>query len=142
MLSKKSNGSPIPWQALYQSHLVWEDGYAPVAEGGYDKIETFTSQVSREYPLDGCNFVTHVKSDFYWDINHAQLHFERIGARKLRIHFVTMTPNFDSFYFRIGNEVRKATNSIVIDDVVGDFSLQSINKFGIKGPRSQVSLVI
>ena len=142
VLGKSTPDSVLPWHALYQKHLVWEDAYAPVSDGGFDRLDTFNSTSHPDYPLAGVRFVTHDKSEFYWSLNHSVLHINRPTAESLRFFFDTITPNFDHFVFYVDGKVMNVKSATDLQRIEGDFTLRSVNKFGVYGPRSSISLVI
>lgn len=139
ILSKGKNGSVLPWQALYKYHLIWEDGYAPVADGKFDRLDKFTDTSRPDYKLTGVHYITHEKKDFYWSLNHAVMHIKRTGINELTIYFDTMTPNFDHFYFLVDNVKFEVKNKIELRELVDDFVLRSVNKFGVYGPYSNIN---
>ena len=139
ILSKGKNGSVLPWQALYMYHLVWEDGYAPVADGGFDRLGTFTDASRPDYKLTGVHYVTHEKKDFYWSLNHVVMHVKRTADDELTFYFDTMTPNFDSFNFLINSKKMVVKNKLQLPQITGDFVIRSVNKFGVQGSYSEIS---
>ncbi len=134
ILDKSPEGGSIPWQALYQTHLVWEDEYAPVAEGGFDKLKKFNSMDNPDYPLEGVRFVTHDRNDFYWTLNHVNIHIERIAEMRILVYFDTVTPNFKTFKIsESGGVSSQSGNSYKLKNVFGEVTVRSINIFGMTG---------
>jgi len=145
ILGRSKSGRSIPWQALYQVHLVWEDELAPIKDGSFDKVDKFTNTDNPDYPLEGVKYVTHNKSDFYWTLNKVALDFERPANDKIRIYIDTITPNFDFFEIRITDEDKpqnyKQTGNIKdIDKIYFDLLVRAVNKQGVPGAYSQVNL--
>ena len=140
ILSKSKGKKYLPWEALYQAHLVWEDEYAPVAEGGFDRLDKFNSENSA-YPVSGVKYVTHTLSEFYWNLNNVTMHVERTDDENGRLHFDTVTPNFDYFQLYKDGKVYKSQGVYELTPILGDFLVRSVNKFGSRGPTSKVSIV-
>jgi len=141
ILGKSPESGSIPWQALYQTHLVWEDEYAPVAEGGFDKLEKFNNMDNPDYPLNGVRFVTHDRNDFYWTLNHVNIHIERIAEMGILVYFDTVTPNFETFkIYESGGISGLSGNVYKLKIVFGDFTVRSVNTFGIIGRASMFTI--
>lgn len=140
ILGRSPEGGTIPWQALYHAHLVWEDEYAPVAEGGFDKLEKFNNMANPDYPLNGVRYVTHSKSDFYWPLNHVTINIERTGEEVYFVHFDTVTPNFESFEIVDGSIIRQSNHTHKLKYIHSQFNVRSVNMFGMLGPSSVMSL--
>ena len=138
ILSKSPKGGSIPWQALYQTHLVWEDEMAPVAEGGFDKFDKFNSNENIDYPLNGVRFVTHDRGDFNWPLNHVSINVERTGQEDIILYFDTITPNFDSFEIVDFGIKRQREYTYKLGKSI-TFRIRSVNKFGMLGPASRLS---
>ena len=137
ILSKSPKGGSIPWQALYTAHLVWEDERAPVSEGGFDKLDRFNSMENPDYPLKGVRYITHDKSDFYWSLNHVCINVERLSQEEIIIHVDTITPNFEEFEITGSNIIHDRKYRYNMENPT-NFAIRSINKFGVKGPISQI----
>ena len=145
ILGKSQGGRSIPWQALYQAHLVWDDELAPIKDGSFDKVDKFTNTDNPDYPLKGVKYVTHNKSDFYWTLNKVAIDFERTANDKIRIYIDTITPNFDFFEIRITDENKaqnyKQTGNIKdINNIYFDLLVRTFNKQGVPGTFTQVNL--
>jgi hypothetical protein len=143
ILSNSKNGKSMPWQALYQPHLVWEDELAPINEGSFEKIKKFTNMDNPDYPLKGVKYVTHKSSDFYWNLNTIVLHVERPEDEKLRIYIDTITPNFD--YFQISsateNKVYKTSDNVIeFNEIYNTITVNSYNKIGYFGKKVRMSI--
>jgi hypothetical protein len=141
ILSKSGGKTLLPWQALYQGHLVWEDEKTPVAEGGFDRLDKFTNSDNPEFKLNGVRYVAHERSEFYWGINHVVINFTRTGDETIRLYLDTMTPNFDYFLMLVNGNPKKSQNIVDIQGVVGDYYVRSVNKFGAMGPFSTLTIV-
>ncbi|HUT62913.1 MAG TPA: transglutaminase domain-containing protein, partial [Anaerolineae bacterium] len=142
MLSKSQSGKPMPWQALYQVHLVWEDEKTLVADGGFEKLDKFNNTDNPEYPLNGVRYVTHNKSDFYWNLNRVVLNLERTGDFRLNMYIDTIAPNFDYFEIENVGDVYKYKKNIF--ELTIDFSeiyVRSFNKLGRCGVMSKLILM-
>ena len=144
ILSKSQSGKSIPWQALYQYHLIWEDEKALIADGGFDKLNKFNNKDNPQYPLSGVRFITHELSDFYWELNHVVLNLERTDDYHLNMYIDTITPNFD--FFELGeiseNAMHKITDNIYdLTIAFSEMYVRSINKFGHTGPKSELFLI-
>ncbi len=139
ILSKSKGKKYLPWEALYQAHLVWEDEYAPVAGGGFDRLDKFNSENSA-YPVSGVKYVTNTKSEFYWNLNNVTMHVERTDDENGRLHFDTVTPNFDYFHLYKDGQIFKPQGVFELTPILGDFLVRSVNKFGNRGPISKVSI--
>lgn len=137
ILGRSPRGGTIPWEALYLAHLVWEDEQAPVAEGGFDRLERFNSHRHSDYPLDGVRFVTHDRNDFYWPLNHVSINVERTGQKDIILYFDTITPNFKTF--EIMDNVVSLSHSYRHDmNNPTNFVIRAVNVFGVKGPESRL----
>ncbi|MFC1509703.1 hypothetical protein ACFL60_08495 [Candidatus Omnitrophota bacterium] len=142
VLGKSTPDSVLPWQALYQNHLVWEDGYAPVSDGGFDRLDSFNNTDHPDYPLTGVHYVTHDKSEFNWSLNHSVIHISRPTEKSIRFYFDTITPNFDHFALYVDGKQMNVKSTTDLQRIEGEYSLRSVNKFGVYGPVSNISLVI
>jgi len=140
ILSKSPEGVSIPWQALYQTHLVWEDENAPIAEGGFDRLKRFNNMEDPNYPLNGVRYVAHSKNDFYWPLNHVTINIERTGEEVYIVYFDTITPNFESFEIFDGIVVHQSNHMHKLSNIYGKLNVRSVNKFGMLGPSSAMSL--
>ena len=140
ILGKSPEGGTIPWQALYQSHLVWEDEKAPVAEGGFDRLKRFNDMENPDYPLNGVKYVTHSEDDFYWPLNYVTINIERTGEEVYFVHFDTVTPNFESFEIIDGNIIHQSNHMHKLWNIHDQFNVRSVNLFGMLGPSSVMYL--
>ena len=140
ILSKSPRNDTIPWQALYQHHLVWEDKYAPVAEGDFDRLDSFNNKDNPDYPLDGVHFVTHNMDNFNWPLNHVTINVERKGEDDYFIYLDTMTPNFEAFEIFHVSTTLQTDHTFKMNNPLRDFVVKSINVFGKYGPFSKLSL--
>ena len=133
----------MPWQALYRSHLVWEDERSPVADGCFEKLAMFNSMENTEYPLNGVRYVTHDTYDFNWSLNHVTITIERTGDHGFILYFDTITPNFEEFKVDIspGDAKYISGNKYVLNSNFYDIMVSSINMFGMAGPISFISIV-
>ncbi|MFC1551982.1 hypothetical protein ACFL6P_05380 [Candidatus Latescibacterota bacterium] len=135
ILRKSPRGGTIPWQALYQTHLVWEDIKSPVSEGRFDELEQFYNTANPDYPLDGVKYVTHEYNQFYWRLNAVDIHIERVDDNAIMLHLDTITPNFKEFVInKSDGDTRQSSNTFYFKNFVGNNSVRIINDFG-KGGR-------
>ena len=142
ILSKSDSKKLYPWQALYQYHLVWEDEYTPLSDGGFDKLDIFTNGNNPEYLLEGVKYVTHNKHDFDWKINDVEINIARTGIESIKMYFNTITPNFDHFLIYVDGQPEKLTQNIYSPKkLFGDYFVRSVNKLGVWGPASNISLI-
>ena len=145
ILSKSGRGKSITWQELFSSHLVWEDEYAAIADGGYERLNKFTSKDDPGHPLNGVRFVTHDVSEFNWAINNVIIDFKRLDNENIRIYLDTITPNFDHYVLNVensgGSEPYRITgNQIDLNFLSMDIYVNSVNKLGYPGPMFHVVL--
>jgi hypothetical protein len=129
ILGKSPRNGSIPWQAMYDAHLVWEDRYAPVSKGGFEKNTKFSK--------GGVRYVTHTRTDFEWNLNVVNITVERTGEKSVRLIFNTITPNFDHFNFLLAGKPAKTGNVFEMKGIFSQVAINSMNTFGIFG---QVSL--
>lgn len=142
MLSKSQSGKPMPWHALYQVHLVWEDEKTLVADGGFEKLDKFNNTDNPEYPLNGVRYVTHNKSDFYWNLNRVVLNLERTGDYRLNMYIDTITPNFDYFeIYNAGDVYKYKKNIFELTNAFSEIYVRSFNKLGRCGVMSKLILM-
>jgi hypothetical protein len=138
ILSSSPRGGSIPWQTLYQAHLVWEDALSPASEGGFDKIDKFSQ--------GGVRFVTHNRSDFDWMIDHMNITLERQKDESLKFYLTTITPNFDYFDIHLDPKYEMDVNfkpmkskNIFHPSLINKYyQITPVNKFGIKGYPSAI----
>jgi len=147
ILGKSSGRRPMSWQALFRYHLVWEDEYALVKDGGFERLEKFNNEDDPDFPLNGVRYVTHDESDFYWPVNQVALDLERIADDRLRVYIDSFTPNFDHFVTEVGvtqNNIRteRKTNVFETDMIPNDIIVRSYNKLGVPGPTAHVNLML
>jgi hypothetical protein len=141
ILGKSPRGGSIPWQALYQTHLVWEDIKSPVSEGRFDELEQFNNSDYPEYPLDGVKYVTHDQDQFYWQLNASNIHIERVDDYAIRIYIDTLTPNFKEFALSTSKgEEQQAANTYYTNRFVGFNTIRSYNEFGKGGRFSHLDI--
>ncbi|MFC1489950.1 hypothetical protein ACFL6K_01945 [Candidatus Latescibacterota bacterium] len=141
ILGKSPQGGSIPWQALYQTHLVWEDENATVAEGRFGELEQFNNTDNPNYPLEGVKYVTQDKDQFYWSLNSVDIHLERVGNDEINVYLDTLTPNFKEFLiFTAGTATSISTNIFNIKKFVGDNTFRSSNEFGRMGRFSSLDI--
>ncbi|MFC1539494.1 hypothetical protein ACFL6H_08720 [Candidatus Latescibacterota bacterium] len=141
ILGKSPRGSSIPWQALYQTHLVWEDERSTVAEGRFDELEQFNNTDNSQYQLEGVKYVTHDIDQFYWRLNYVDIHLERVGEKKIKLYFDTFTPNFKEFNFSDNSGERTlSSNTLSFNDFWGRNAVRSLNVFGRAGRYSQLNI--
>jgi len=145
ILGRSGGHASIPWEALYQAHLVWEDEYSPVSEGGFEKLAKFNHPEHPEYPLDGVRFVTHDEKDFDWKVNSVAVRIERLAEERIRVWMDTITPNFS--HFLLHAEVEQNTyeytvkkNYIDLDMIYVELFLRPVNKLGHGGSVSNIVL--
>ncbi|MFC1650748.1 hypothetical protein ACFL2X_04195 [Candidatus Latescibacterota bacterium] len=112
ILGKSPRGGSIPWQALYQAHLVWEDEKATIAEGRFDELEQYNNTDNPKYPLEGVKYVTHDKDQFYWRLNFVDIHLERVEEMAIKLYFDTLTPNFKEFIISANNDNLSQSSNI------------------------------
>jgi hypothetical protein len=143
ILGRSTKGKSIPWQALYQTHLVWEDASSLIAQGGFEKLDKFTNTDNPSYPLTGVKYVTHTVSDFYWMINNVTITVERSENNTLLAYFDTFTPNFDHFTIIMDQNNTKPIylkeNIFAIRNLT-NMSVTSVNMFGRSGPLSLLGI--
>ncbi|MCD6308046.1 MAG: transglutaminase domain-containing protein [Candidatus Latescibacteria bacterium] len=145
ILGRSGRNTSIPWEALYQAHLVWEDEYSPVSEGGFGKLAKFNHPDNPDYPLDGVRYVAHDAKDFDWSLNTVAVRVERLADEKVRIWMDTITPNFSYFSLKLEVEQEKydykvRKNYIDLDMVYFDLFVRPVNKLGHGGSVSNVLL--
>ncbi|MBN1290465.1 MAG: hypothetical protein JXB48_01390 [Candidatus Latescibacteria bacterium] len=141
ILSKSDRKKIFPWQALYKFHLVWEDEYTPISDGGFDRLDIFTNSANADYILDGVRYITHKKQDFNWDINNVEINVSRTGIETGKMYFDTITPNFDHFLIYVDGVPEVIQNIYVQKKIFGDYQVRSINKLGVGGPVSSISMI-
>jgi hypothetical protein len=128
ILSKSPKGGSIPWEKLYESHLVWEDEKAPISNGKFDKVDKFSGLKQK-----GVRFVTHNRDDFNWSLNHVCINITRKSDNSIYVYLDTITPNFDSY------EINDSGIKIIKDDLyktiipIGKKMFTSKNLFGVYG---------
>ncbi len=132
ILGKSPRGGSVPWQTLYQAHLVWEDRYSPVSKGGFDKIDRFAN--------GGVKFVTHERSDFEWTLNLVNITIQRSGEETVKLYYNTITPNFDHFEYSVAGDHAKAAGVNEYKNPTALFQISSVNAFGVKGRVSTIEL--
>ncbi len=133
ILGKSPRTGSIPWETLYQSHLVWEDQYSPVSSGGFEKTGRFA---------DGeVQFVTHIRSDFEWTLNAINVTIQRIGPTKVVYHIDTVTPNFERFDAWVNDKVLKTGNVFTVDNREQRVQITSVNGRGVKSPSAFVDIM-
>ncbi len=131
ILGSSGRTSSISWEDLYRAHLVWEDEFSLVSEGGFDKIPAFEN---------GVRFVAHDEQDFYWNLNTVAVRIDRIENEKLKLTIDTITPNFDHFNLRVetdrGFRQLKPVkgNTTIVNELFVDILVRSINAFDHGGP--------
>jgi len=138
ILSSSPRNGSISWQALYQTHLVWEDALSLVSEGGFDKIDKFSQ--------GGVKFVTHTRSDFEWMLDHVNTTLERKDNDRIAFYLTTFTPNFDYFEIKIDsnqktpikNNIIKSKNVFINQTIRNAYIITPVNKLGTKGFSSFV----
>ncbi len=143
ILGRSLSGKSVPWQALYQVHLVWEDDKAIIAEGGFEKLDKFNNLENPAYPLKGVKYVTRDEDDFYWILNHVMVHVGRESINNIRLYLDTITPNFDFFEITVSDRnllYKLPNNEIVLEDCFSDITIKSFNSFGISGSKTTVLL--
>ena len=126
---------------LYQTHLVWEDEIAPIASGGFDKIDKFNNMDNPRYPLKGVKYVTQEPDDFYWPLNHVEFHFSRYDEDTVLMYINTVTPNFDYFDIFVETDeapVKFSKNLYKLIAFDSSIFVKSVNKFGMKGNLAQI----
>ena len=140
ILDKDTPSKPLPWQALFAVHLVWEDEYSPVSLGKFDTIRIFDGDANPEYRFDGVTYIAHDEKNFNWRINHIYMDITRPKDDMLRIYFDTNTPNFDHFYITalsveegIDSQYTTKKNIFEINQVYMDLWVSSVNVFGKMG---------
>ena len=135
ILGKSPRNGSIPWQALYNTHLVWEDRYAPVSQGGFDKLDKFSQ--------GGVRYVTHTRSDFSWNLNVANITVERTGEVSVKMIFNTITPNFDHFNLRVSDKPTRTGNVYELKDIISSSHviISSVNAFGVTGRSSMAEFM-
>jgi hypothetical protein len=133
ILGKSPRNGSIPWQNLYDCHLVWEDRWAPVSQGRFEKIDKFSKS--------GVRFVTHTRTDFEWNLDIVNITVTRTGMESLNVIFNTVTPNFDRFKLMFGYTQVKTGNVFPMKDTFRSIGIGSVNSFGIAGPASYMNVV-
>jgi hypothetical protein len=133
ILSKSSRGGSIPWETLYQTHLVWEDEMSPISEGGFDKIDKFSP--------GGVKFATHKHKDYNWILDHVNVSVSRKKDGQVVIYFNSLTPNFDYYEIAIDNKSMKSGNVFEPRSAFNLFRVTPVSKLGIRGYSSAVELI-
>lgn len=133
ILGRSPRNGSIPWQTLYDSHLVWEDRYSPVSRGGFEKLGKF--------PRGGVRYVTQTRSDFEWNLNVVNLTFKRPEEETVILYFNTMTPNFDHFNLKAAEKTVKTSNIYTMNKTFDRVIINTVNAFGIEGRISAAEIV-
>jgi len=132
ILGKSPREGSIPWETLYEAHLVWEDRNSPVSEGGYGNLPRFAG---------GVKFVTHTLSDFEWNLNLTNITMERSGPETVKLYLDTVCPNFARFDIFQSNVAAKAGNVIELKPPFDFVSVACINSLGMRGRFSNFQIV-
>jgi hypothetical protein len=133
ILSKSPRGGSIPWQTLYQTHLVWEDALSPISAGGFDKIDKFSK--------GGVKYVAHKRSEFNWMLDNVNITLERKKNVKIVFYLTSITPNFDHFEVITEDKTIKTNNVFEPQSIFNSFQIATVNKMGIKGTPSVTQFV-
>lgn len=132
ILGRSPRGGSIPWDALYQAHLVWEDRNTLVSAGEFGKLAEFK---------DGVKYVTHTRNDFEWNLNLVNITLVRSDDKTVTIHLDTITPNFSAFKIRSGQKGLKSGNVFPVGEPFDPVTIDVVDAFGQTGPTAQVQFM-
>ncbi|MHB9030312.1 MAG: hypothetical protein ACYC9O_16220 [Candidatus Latescibacterota bacterium] len=132
ILGRSPRDGSIPWESLYQAHLVWEDRNSLISEGGFEKLPRFAG---------GVKYATHNPSDFEWTLNLVKITAERSGPESVKLYFDTICPNFSRFDLYLGGTAVKTGNTYEMKAPFDYVSVMSMNAFGIRGRSSKVQIM-
>ena len=84
----------------------------------------------------------------YWPMQQAAVHFERRGGINLEFFLKTLTPDFETFRYRIdgkawtdcGEGTNEAPNAWRLHEGTNSLEVVAVNKFGIEGRPSRIVL--
>lgn len=90
------------------------------------------------------------KQDLYWPLNHAQIEVKEIvsndGLLIVELFLKTLTPNFDYFLVEFDKNAEKQVDdnhiSWKLHKGTNIFKVYSVNKFGLRGPFSEICLEV
>ncbi len=137
ILGSSPRGGTISWEDLYRYHLVWEDEYSLVSNGGFEKLARFYSD-SGDKPLDGVHYVTRNEQDFNWALGIVELAIERVANDYFYVYMDALAPNFSKIY--VSNEDKTAEfideYTLKVHYMLGRLTVCTVNTFGITGPVS------
>ena len=100
----------------------------------------FSSNENTDYPLNGVEYVVHDRKDFEWPLNKVTINLERTGENDFYVYLDTITPNFKGFEIYDGKSIYISEHKHKLINIATRISIRSINKFGMYGPFSDLSL--
>jgi hypothetical protein len=92
--------------------------------------------------LKGVRYVTHNRNDFNWLLNRVHINLERRAEDDVYLYFDTLTPNFKKFEL-FDQELKWQTGNVYKLRIYAlEFTVRSVNMFGMYGHSSNMKLTL